>query len=195
MGLAALLCLLLVFTLYSNSFDFQRVNVGVSLGFCKVSDGFPEGFRMFPASFLGFRRVSCGFRRVSERFVRGFQSLCGFPWFLHGFLQGFPQRRFCAGFSICGRILKPQASKSWRIVITVIAQCCAKSDLFVGTISGARKAGNFATVLRGASTVAISVFCNLKNVLWKNLDGFLRSRSSSQFYRRGGPKIGSAWRL
>ena len=80
------------------------------------------------------------------------------------------------------------------VVITVIAQCCAKSDIFVGTISGARKGENFAIVLRGASTVAISVFCNLKNVLRKKRGWLLRSRSSSQFYGRGGPKIGSARR-
>ena len=32
-----------------------------------------------------------------------------------------------------------QASKSWRKVVTVITQRCAKSHIFVGTISGARK--------------------------------------------------------
>ena len=35
----------------------------------------------------------------------------------------------------------------------IVAQRCAKSYIFVGTISGARKRWNFATVLRGTSTV------------------------------------------
>ena len=187
MGLAALLCLLPVFTLHLNSFNFQRVNVGVFLGFCRVSEGFPEGFRRFSSSFLGFSqgflRVSAGFRNI----LWGVQSFCGFPSFLHGFLQvsaGF--RRFRASFWIYRRfskvsagllviclggwpgflfpeILKPQASKSWRKVITVIAQCCAKSYVFVETVFGAINGGNFV---------------------------LLRSQSSLQFYRKAIPKLG-----
>ena len=60
-GLAALLCLLLVFTLHSNIFCFQK-------GECRGFLGFPEGFRRFPASFLGFPqsflRVSAGFPNI-----------------------------------------------------------------------------------------------------------------------------------
>ena len=95
-----------------------------------------------------------GFCKVS---VQIFHFAEGFPRFLRvsfGFLQiclgGWP------GFLFFPEILKPQASKSWRRRkgITVIAQCCAKSSIFAGkAISG----GNFAAVLRGAST-AIQIF-------------------------------------
>ena len=119
------------------------------------------GFAGFPNILRGVSRVCADFRGFCMVFCR---------------VSGF--RRFWAGFSICGRSLKPQASKSWRIVITVIVQCCAKSDIFVGTISGARKRGKFATVLREASTVAISEFCNLKNVLWKKR--LIRSLEASE---------------
>ena len=161
MGLAALLCLLSVFTLHLNIFNFQRVNVGVSLGFCRVSAGFPKGFRRFPASFLGFPQ---GFLTVSA----GFPPFCAdFDGFCIGFCMvsaEFRSLQVSLGATLFGRFAEPQARKSWRKVIMVVAQRCAKSYIFVGTISGARKRWNFATVLRGTSTVAISVFCNLKNV-------------------------------
>ena len=157
--------------------------------------GFPKGCRRvsggFLQVFLGFRRVSQGFPQGFLHFVRGFQSFCGFPWFLHGFLgyrrvsqvscRFFNLRKVFQGF--CGfpsvscrfvwevgrvflffpEILKPQASKSWRRrkIITVIAQCCAKSYIFAGTVSGAINGGNFATVLRGASTVIQISVANL----------------------------------
>ena len=79
---------------YSN---FQRVSVEVSLGFCRVSAGFPKGFRRFPASFLGFSK---GFCRVSA----GFHSFC------MGFCMVSAELcRFRAGFSICGRFSKGSA--------------------------------------------------------------------------------------
>ena len=109
---------------------------------------------------MGFCRVSAGFRR----FHAGF-SICGrFSKVFAGFLR-FPADLFgrLAGFSFFPEILKPQASKSWRRrkVITVIAQCCAKSYIFAGTVSGAVNGGNFATVLRGASTVIRISVANL----------------------------------
>ena len=58
--------------------------------------------------------------------------------------------------------------------------------IFVGTISGGRKRYRF----DGASMVAINVVCNLKNVVWKKRRWFLRLRPSSQFYRKGPPKLG-----
>ena len=101
----------------------------------------------------------------------------GFAWVSAWFplsFAGFVQFSICGRFSkflqvslgatLFGRFAEPQASKSWRKVIMVVAQRCAKSYIFVGTISGARKRWNFATVLRGASTVAISVL--------KSADGF-----------------------
>ena len=57
------------------------------------------------------------------------------------------------GATLFGRFAEPQVRKSWRKVIMVVAQRFAKSYIFVGTISGARKRWNFATVLRGTSTV------------------------------------------
>ena len=102
MGLAVLLCLQ-VFTLHLNIFNFQRVNVGVSLGFCRVSEGFPEvyckfswvsaGFLGFPQGFrafcagvhgfcMGFCMVSAEFRRCRAVFNlrKVFQGFCRFPW-------------------------------------------------------------------------------------------------------------------
>ena len=94
--------------------------------------------------------VSAEFRRFRAVFKlrKVFQGFCRFPW-VQLCLEGLPSLK----------------SKSWRKVITVVVRRCAKSYIFVGTISGARKRWNFATVLRGASTVAINVFCNLKNAL------------------------------
>ena len=103
MGLAALLCLLLVFTLHLNIFNFQRVNVGASLGFCRVSAGFPKGFRRFPASFLGFPQ---SFLRVSARFPPLCAGLMVFAWVSAWFplsFAGFVQ------FSICGKFSKVSA--------------------------------------------------------------------------------------
>ena len=103
-----------------------------------ISAGFPQGFAGFVQVFQ-LRKV--------------FQGLCGFSSVsadLFGRL---------AGFSFFPDILKPQASKSWRRKrITVIAQCCAKSYIFEGSVFGAINGGNFATVLREASTaIRISV--------------------------------------
>ena len=98
---------------------------------------------------MGFCRVSAGFRR----FRAGF-SICGrFSKVFAGFLR-FPADLFgrLAGFLFFPEILKPQASK---------AQCCAKSYIFAGTVSGAINGGNFATVLRGASTVIRISVANL----------------------------------
>ena len=96
MGRAALLCLLLVFTLHLNIFNFQRVNVGVSLGFRRVSEGFPE--------------VSCKFSWVSAGFPKGFRHfvriLMVFAWVSAWFplsFAGFVQ------FSICGRFSEVSA--------------------------------------------------------------------------------------
>ena len=157
MGLAALLCLLLVFTLHLNIFNVQKVNVGVSLGFCRVSEGFPEvsckfswvsagfpknfrkGFRTFCAGFhgfcMGFCMISAEFRRFRAVFKlrKVFQGFCRFLW-VQLCLEGLPSLK----------------SKSWRKVITVVVRRCAKSYIFVGTIF-ARKRWNFATVLRGDS--------------------------------------------
>ena len=159
MGLAPLLCLLLVFTLHLNIFNFQRMNVGVFLGFRRVSEGFPEVCCKFSWVSAGFPK---GFRRV-------FHILCGFPWFCMGFCMVSAEfRRFRAVFKLqkvshgfcrfpwvqlCLEGLPSLKSKSSRKVITVVVRRCAKSYIFVGTISGARKRWNFATVLRGASTV------------------------------------------
>ena len=111
-----------------------------------------------------FAWVSAGLPQGFAGFVQVFQFAEGFPRFLRvsfGFLQiclgGWP------GFSFFPEILKPQASKSWRRrkIITVIAQCCAKSYIFAGTVSGAINGGNFATLLRGASTVIQISVANL----------------------------------
>ena len=159
MGLAALLCLLLVFTLHLNIFNFQRVNVGVSLGFRRVSEGFPEVSCKFSWVFGGFPK---GFRRVSAHFVRVSMVFAWvsawFPLSFAGFVQ----------FSSCGKFSKVSAgflgcSFVWKVCRASRAKAgerlsrslsvVTKSYIFVGTISGARKRWNFATVLRGASTV------------------------------------------
>ena len=75
-----------------------------------------------------------------------FQGVCGFPSVSCRFVWEV------GGFSFFPEILKPQASK---------AQCCAKSYIFAGTVSGAINGGNFATVLRGASTVIRISVANL----------------------------------
>ena len=163
MGLAALLCLLLVFTLHLNIFNFQRVNVGVSLGFCRISEGFPEVSCKFSWVSAGFPK---GFRRVSAHFVRVSMVFAWVSaWFLLSF-AGFVQFSSCgrfskvsAGFLGCSfvwKVLPSLKSKSWRKVITVVVRRCAKSYIFVGTISGARKRWNFATVL--ISTICPSAF-------------------------------------
>ena len=108
---------------------------------------------------MGFCRVSAGFRRfhagfsIRGRFSKVFAGFLRFPADLFGRLARF----------FFPEILKPQASKSWRRrkVITVIVQCCAKSYIFAGTVSGAINGGNFATVLRGASTVIRISVANL----------------------------------
>ena len=70
--------------------------------------------------------------------------------------EGFPRfLQVSLGAALFGRFAEPQEQK-----LEKGYHGCAKSYIFVGTISGARKRWNFATVLRGASTVAIIVFCN-----------------------------------
>ena len=75
----------------------------------------------------------------------------------HRFRTVFKLRKVFQGFfSLDGVLLEGLSSlksKSWKKVITVIVRRCAKSYIFVETISGARKRWNLATVLRGASTV------------------------------------------
>ena len=128
------------------------MNVGVSLGFRRV-------YERFPNISCKFFRVSAGFPEGFRAFRAGFHGFCmGFVWSLKSF-AGFVQ------FSICGRFSKVSAGflgfpvalfgefESWRKVITVITQRYAKSYIFVGSISGARKRWNFTTILRGASTV------------------------------------------
>ena len=115
------LCLILVFTLHLNIFNFQRVNdnVAFSLGFRRVSERFPQvfckllgfpqgflrvsaGFQTFCEGFSEFLRVSMAFRRVSQVSCRSFNLRKVFQGFWRlGFLQiclqglpGFLFRKF-----------------------------------------------------------------------------------------------------
>ena len=88
-------------------------------------------------------------------------------------------------FSICGRFFKVSAGflgflqlcfgrfESWRKVITVIMQ----RYIFVGTISGARKRRNFATVLKEAFTVFLGQHMEKSE---KRAEGRAERRQESQ---------------
>ena len=65
------------------------MNVGVSLDFCRVFEGFPK---------------------VSLFFARFLKIFRGFPWFSHGFRMVSEKfRRFCAAFNL-RKVFLPQVS-------------------------------------------------------------------------------------
>ena len=115
------------------SSPFTQIFLMFPQGFRRVSEGFP-GFPQVPWEFPRIVRVSMAFAWVSACFQWVSQMSCSFE-----FAEGFPRfLQVSLGTALFGRFAEPQASKSWRKVITVVVRRYAKSYIFVETNSGAR---------------------------------------------------------
>ena len=152
------------------SFKYFSFPKGERRGFL----GFPQGFRRVS------RRFPEGFRRVSEHFVKGVFRVSAFFMVFAWVCAGF--RNFREGFSICGRFsLQGFCSLGglpgflffrnfWNHKPAKAGEKLSRSLRSV--VPNLQSLGHFWSqktwkIRNGASPVAISVFRNLKNVLWK----------------------------